>query len=151
MVEVIFVRSETLIGKIIRLFTGSYWNHCCIRDGDMVIECQMIKGVVLTPYKDIQGEKASRLVDVDPESVIQAARSQLGKGYDYWQVIGLGILQAWDDDERWSCADHVRWSFLVGAELELTSNSIWGLTPGAVFDSPYMTDPSVWPLTKRDG
>ena len=33
---------------------------------------------------------------------IAAARSQVGKPYDLWGVLGLGFKREWQDDESWA-------------------------------------------------
>lgn len=115
-VRVLFSRRRLPGSLAIRLVTWSQWSHVEIIDGDQVIGANMVGGVSLTPLRE-RLEVSSRvaLVDfpcADPAAVIAAARSQLGKGYDYLGLLGILARQRnWQSTEDWFCSELVAWAF----------------------------------------
>lgn len=81
-----FHRTNSPIGKAIRLQTGGSVNHVSIQQGNIVTEAQMFKGVT-------GGHNEKTIVESfifekgDAQTVRDFAKAQMGKGYDW-----LGIL-----------------------------------------------------------
>ena len=76
----------------------------------------MVGGVSLTPLrKRLEVSSMVAVVDfpcADPAAVIAAARSQLGKGYDYFGLLGILARQRnWQSTEDWFCSELVAWAF----------------------------------------
>jgi len=125
----------------IRACTWSNWSHVAIIDGEDVIEAVALRGVVCSKLSDRQRKDPHwRIVELtcaNPIEVIEAARSQLGKPYDYTAVIGLGLHRVWKDADSWFCSELVAWSFdKVGAPLfraetlhRVTPQHLWMLNP----------------------
>lgn len=125
----------------IRACTWSHWSHVALIDGEDVIESVALHGVVRSKLADRQ-RKDSRwqiasLPCADPEAVLAAARSQIGKPYDYTAVIGLGLHRVWKDADSWFCSELVAWAFaaarlpLFRAEAlqRVTPQHLWMLPP----------------------
>lgn len=111
-VTVIFGKSRHPAGYLIRAFTWSRWTHCALVVGDEVYEAMHPAGVVVTPLEQFksrygQGRWAVAQVPcVDPAECIKRAKEQLGKPYDLFGVIGLGLRQRrWDSGQRWWCSE----------------------------------------------
>lgn len=115
-VRVLFSRRRLPGSLAIRLVTWSQWSHVEIIDGDQVIGANMVGGVSLTPLrKRLEVSSLVAVVDfpcADPAAVIAAARSQLGKGYDYFGLLGILARQRnWQSTEDWFCSELVAWAF----------------------------------------
>jgi uncharacterized protein YycO len=71
----------------------------------------------------------------DEPAAIAAARSQVGKPYDLWGVLGLGIKRQWQDDGAWWCSELIPWAakqagtdlFRPEALRRITPEHLWML------------------------
>lgn len=125
----------------IRAGCWSKWSHVGIIDGEDVIEAVALKGVVRTKLADRQANDPRwQIVELpcsDPQAVIAAASSQIGKPYDYTAVLGLGLHRVWKDADSWFCSELVAWAFdyaslpLFRAETlhRVTPQHLWMLPP----------------------
>lgn len=125
----------------IRACTWSEWSHVAIVDGDSVIESIALHGVVESGLHDRQHQDPRwKMVEIPcahPGAVIAAARSQLGKPYDYTAIVGLGLHRVWKDADSWFCSELVAWAFaqaglpLFRAEAlqRVTPQHLWMLPP----------------------
>lgn len=126
---------------VIRAGSWSTWSHVAIVSGESVIEAVAIDGVSQRPLVDRQKQDPRwQLVDFacpDPEGVIAAARSQIGKPYDYTGVLGLGLHRNWQQSGAWFCSELVAWAFQQGgcalfrsgATRRITPQDLWMLSP----------------------
>lgn len=120
-VQLVFSRSHTIGSVLIRAVTWSGWSHNAIilPDGNSTIEAQWPKGVVYGNLGAL-GERASKLQIVsidqvpDPTAVYRFAEKQVGKRYDTWGVLGLGLRREWDDPESWWCSELVEAALTAG-------------------------------------
>ena len=115
-VRVLFTRRRLPVSLLIRLVTWSEWSHVEILDGEELIGADMINGVCLTPLAhrlEISSHAAIMNIPcADPAAVIAAARSQIGKGYDYPGLLGLVTHQRdWQSDQDWFCSELTAWAF----------------------------------------
>lgn len=161
-VKVMFSRKRLPVSLLIRLVTWSSFSHCEILDGNELIGADMIHGVMVTPLD--QRLRASSYVSVvdfpceDPDAVIKAARSQLGKGYDFLGLLGLITHQRrWQSTENWFCSELVAWSFSAAGQpvfrddmvARITPQNLWILAhPEVSSDNPITL---LEPLTERPG
>lgn len=115
-VKVLFSRRALPGSTAIRVVTWSEWSHVEILDGDELIGANMFSGVSITPLRErLALSSKVALVEfecLDPAAVIGAARSQLGKGYDYFGLLGILARQRnWQSTENWFCSELVAWAF----------------------------------------
>ena len=130
-VQVVFSRNHTPGSVLLRGFLWSPWSHCAVVDGGMVIEAAAFHGVRERPLRDFMGDatKAAMLeLPGDQEAVIAAARSQIGKPYDWQGVAGIGFRRRWQDDDAWFCSELVAWAFEAGGR-PLFRSQPWRVTP----------------------
>ena len=88
----------------------------------------------------------------DPQAVIAAAASQIGKPYDYTAILGLGLRRDWQEEDAWFCSELVAWAFqhagdpLFRADClrRVTPQHLWMLAP-----APPPPDPAF--LTSTEG
>ena len=79
----------------------------------------------------------------DPEAVIRAARSQVGKPYDLTALFGLLMHRDWQEDDSWFCSELVAWAFAQGgaplfradAMHRVTPHHLWMISPEATLNS----------------
>jgi uncharacterized protein YycO len=126
---------------MIRVGSWSRWSHVAIVSGQSVIEAVAIDGVSQRPIADRQRQDLRwQLVDFacpNPDGVIEAARSQIGKPYDYTGVLGVGLHRDWQQDDAWFCSELVAWAFQEagcalfrpGATRRITPQDLWMLSP----------------------
>lgn len=132
----VYARSHTLGGLLIRNadLTSRRWSHCGICTlNDTVIESVAFKGVIETPWEDFakrySGVSQRTFKEVqckDPELGLRWARHQVGKGYDYFALLGLSLRRSsWQQDDRWHCSEFVESAFAVaGARRFLDHPSV---------------------------
>lgn len=140
-ISLLFSASHHPMSSVIRACTWSSWSHVAIIDGDEVIEAMAPNGVRRFPVvQAIDHAKRAAIVELpcmDPQAVIAAAASQLGKPYDYTAIVGLGLHRDWQEDDAWFCSELVAWSFaqagesLFRAEVlrRITPQHLWMLAP----------------------
>ena len=130
-VQVVFTRSHAIGSLLLRTALWSPWSHCAIVDGEEVIEAAAFGGVRVRPLADMLAD-ATKMAFVtlpgDTQAVIAAARSQIGKPYDWAGVLGFGFRRRWQDDDAWFCSELVAWAFAeAGTPLFRTEH--WRITP----------------------
>lgn len=124
----------------IRACSWSQWSHVAIVDGDDVVEAVALSGVVVTPLAERQAADPTwQLVDMpcsNAAAVIAAARSQLGKPYDYGGVIGVGLHRDWQDTGKWFCSELVAWAFEQAGCPLFRADAVHRVTPGHIWELP---------------
>ena len=125
---------------IIRSATWSRWSHVAIVSGFHVIEA-VTSGVRRRPtMAAIHAARDASFVDLpcaDPQSIVDAAESQIGKPYDWTALLGIGLHRNWQDDDAWFCSELVAWSFAAAGQplfrkevmRRVTPEHLWMLAP----------------------
>jgi len=128
---------------LIRAGSWSRWSHVAVVDGDHIIEAIAIHGVVRTPLTTRQKQDPSWVISslpcMNPQAVVDAALSQVGKPYDYTGVLGVGLHRDWQQSDSWFCSELVAWAFTQGgsalfrqnASRRVTPQDLWMLQPTA--------------------
>ena len=108
---------------------------CAIIDGDEVIEAAAFHGVRARPLEDMLN-KASKFAILtlpgDEAAVVAAARSQIGKPYDWQGVAGIGFRRRWQDEDAWFCSELVAWAF-AEAGTPMFREHAWRITPRDIY------------------
>lgn len=134
-VQVLFTRSHALGSVLLRTALWSPWSHCAIVDGEEVIEAAAFGGVRVRPLADMLADATKMAILTlpgDPQAVIAAARSQIGKPYDWAGVLGFGFRRRWQDDDAWFCSELVAWAF-AEAGAPLFREHAWRITPRDIY------------------
>lgn len=132
-VSVLFTRSRTLGSLVIRSWQHSPFSHVALIDGGEVIEAVLGEGV-RTKYLEHALEDASyheikRIPCPRPRDAVDAARSQIGKLYDWKAPIGIGLRQDFHDADRWDCVELVAWAVEQGGRQLFRGNRLHRLKP----------------------
>ena len=132
MIRILFCRKHTIGSIMLRGFLWSQWSHVAIIDGDHVIEAIFGHGVVRRPLQEVLDEcsyfEIVPFMVRDPELVIAAAGSQVGKPYDWQGVVGIGVRRKWQDMDAWFCSELVAWAFQEAGQ-PLFRVHAWRITP----------------------
>jgi uncharacterized protein YycO len=140
-VTLAFSRDHTISTALIRLQTWSAWSHVGIvipseYGSDWVIEARLKSGVrriTLFQFMRDASEYALKDVEVpDPSAAYKFAYDQIGKPYDIWGVIGLGINREWDEDDKWWCSELTEACIKAGGRIRF-SKDVRRLTPEHVW------------------
>lgn len=141
-IALLFSTTANPMSAVIRAFTFSRWSHVAIIDGDTVIEAAALHGVRRVPVLDaINRAKRGEVVEFpcqDPDRIIAAAASQIGKPYDYTALIGLGLRRDWQESDSWFCSELVAWAFQEAGEPIFRADAMHRVTP----EHLWMLDPS---------
>lgn len=151
-VRVLFTRRRHPGSLAIRTFTWSAWSHVDLLDVSsgqpLLIGAVAPSGVVIEPLA-YRLQKASRAALVEfkvgrAAAVLEAARSQIGKPYDWTGVAGLVTRSRdWQGEEDWFCSELVAWAIAQGGLPLFRKPMVGRITPQHLWmlDNPY-TRPS---------
>lgn len=140
-IQLLFSTTRHPFSGLIRAATWSRWSHVALVAGPHVIEAVALGGVrqVSRGYA-LQRASEHCLVDLpahNAQAIIDAARSQIGKPYDWTAVAGLGLHRDWQEDDAWFCSELVAWAadqageswFRPEALRRITPQHLWMLSP----------------------
>lgn len=134
-IRLIFSNSKYPLSSLIRAVTWSDWSHVAILvDDNLVIESTLAKkGVRVDSVSNFKARaKNWAIFDIDiknPNGVLEAAMSQVGKKYDFTGIVGIGIHRDWQEDDAWFCSELVLWCLLKSGDLKLKPEAIKRGTP----------------------
>jgi cell wall-associated NlpC family hydrolase len=151
-VRVLFTRRRHPGSLAIRTFTWSAWSHVDLLDVSsgqpLLIGAVAPKGVVIEPLSyRLQHASRAALVEFKvgrTAAVLEAARSQIGKPYDWTGVAGLVTRSRdWQGEEDWFCSELVAWAIAQGGLPLFREPMVGRITPQHLWmlDNPY-TRPS---------
>jgi len=140
-VQLMFSTTRHAFSTLIRAATWSRWSHVALVAGPHVIEAVALGGVQqVSKAHAIQRASDFRIVDLpaaNPQAIIAAARSQIGKPYDWTAIAGLGLHRDWQEDDSWFCSELIAWAaaeageswFRCEALRRVTPQHLWMLPP----------------------
>ena len=137
-VRVLFSRRHHPGSVIIRMATWSAWSHVDLLDDrlaqPLLIGATAPKGVVVDLLADRLAH-ASRAALVEfpaenPGAVLNAARNQVGKPYDWFGCAGLALRNRhWQEDDSWFCSELIAWAFGAAGEPLFREDMVARVTP----------------------
>lgn len=138
MIQIFFSDSDKVLSKAIRAVTWSEYSHVGIIDhhrGTVIDSRLTHHGVSEYPAAKLYSEYpriSIRTFHGVPDSAIDLARSQVGKGYDWTALLGGLIHRDWQEEDKWFCSELVAWACLkAGAALinkeasRVTPQDLW--------------------------
>jgi uncharacterized protein YycO len=134
--KILFCKSNTLGGMLIRFFTFSKWSHVAIELGDNVIDSTFSKGVAVSSkesfYKRYDYIETIE-VEVDKELSTTFLINQIGKPYDWSALIALPLRNSWQNPDAWFCSELVAKTLAMGGKYfkakasRITPEDLWKL------------------------
>ncbi len=117
--HLVFMDSNTIGGRLIRMVTWGKWSHVGILSNDFSIYDSKLScgGVVKADLGDRLSQYRKHCVvelPVDDAGVIRAVHSQLGKPYDFSAVFGIPFHRNWQEEDKWFCSELVAWACAQG-------------------------------------
>ena len=104
MIRLRFTYQPTFQNRVIRLFTWYEYTHVELEAlPGMYIGAVPGKGVALHSTQ-VTKEKFM-LLDVDHTIVLKYIQAELGKKYDLWGAIGIGLRHDIGKKDRWFCSE----------------------------------------------
>lgn len=151
-VTVVLSRSHLPASIVIQAYTWCRWSHAGLVDFETqtVVESTFTHGGVkecsLTDFK----ERASNVWFIkvpvkSAKAVLDYARSQIGKPYDFLGIAGIAFHQRrWQDDDKWFCFELVAASLTKGGSPYIKDKRISRVTGPILIKaitkpSPYFT------------
>lgn len=117
-ITVIFTRRRHVGSALLRAWMHSRYSHCALLDPatGTVIEA-VATGVRERPLADMVRDashyEAISIPCRDPVQVLAAARSQIGKPYDWKGVMAFWFRRNWRDDRAFFCSELIAWALEV--------------------------------------
>ena len=134
MITIFFVSNEDVGSSLIKWTTNSKFSHCGFVDKatNTVIDSRFNKkGVTEYSISElIMTYKHITFVEIEAISYtsIILARTQLGKGYDWSALLGIGFKRDWQQDDKWFCSELVGWAINKSGYNFITT-PMWRVTP----------------------
>lgn len=132
MIRVLFCRSKRLRSWIVRAVTWSAWSHVALVDGDEAIEAvwPAVRVVPLTQVLEhYSAHVFAALPCDDPAAALRAARTQLGRPYDWKALVGFLLRRNWEDERAWFCSEFVAWAIARGGSPLFRTSVLRRVTP----------------------
>lgn len=140
--DLIFVRSNHIGSKLIRWWTSSIFDHVEISLGNgKTIGARPRGGVQINDVKLIEAvnwcvaKPAIGLMDEQLAEIINFAKSQVNKKYDWLGVIGFVIDRNINDPNRWFCSEFVERCFKHGKYPLIPRKSPSMTSPELIYQS----------------
>lgn len=137
-VRVLFSRRHHPGSLAIRLGTWSAWSHVDLVDDrdavPLLIGAVAPEGVVVEPLAErLAHASRAALVEfsaADPAAVLDAARSQLGKPFDWLGCAGIAMRNRhWQEDDCWFCSELIAWAFGAAGLPVFRADMVGRITP----------------------
>ena len=130
--KVHFLKSHTVTGWLIRVFTFSQWNHVSIEIGGKVYEARGRTGVTQTGAKGYLNKWAKtdtvQIAAPSPVSAVAFLEAQIGKRYDFGGIVALPFRKPWHSRSKWFCSELVA-AALIASGLPKMRVDAYRVTP----------------------
>lgn len=134
MTALVFTTSDAWVDRLIRVVSWSPWSHVgLLTDHQTFLESAPSLGVKESPWI-VRVRQFTRVVAVplpttfNARVVTQRCRSQIGKPYDYW-----GVLGASHAPDKWYCSNLMTWGLglhPLGYGIVVSPGDLYALMTG---------------------
>lgn len=73
----------------------------------------------------------------DPDALLAAARTQLGKPYDVFGALGVGFRRNWQETDRWFCSELIAYAFQESGHPLFRPESLYRISPEDLWTLPF--------------
>lgn len=132
--RIMFTNSTKPLSPVIRWVTWSSFSHMVVMIDDDTIIHSDFHGVRIEPIKDLQDRSKNWMIVEyeceNPQAVIDACKTQLGKPYDFTGLFGI-LLRDVDlqDDSKWWCSELPAFGFETAGIPKFATEFIHRITP----------------------
>jgi len=123
--DIILFRSRSFLGWLIRLFTGSRFNHVALvssLNGELIINEADTDGIVYQVFPDYLDAKYIKIgrprKEFDRNKFVERANFEIGKPYDYLNLLGEQVIKSitgvWRGDgktDKFICSSYVAYVY----------------------------------------
>ncbi len=134
---IIQAATENTIGSaLIRWFTWSSYSHVdfVLPDGRL-LGARLKGGVQIREPGYANFTKTKRFVIDGPDSILDWAKSQVGKPYDWRAIVAFAYHHDWKSRDAWFCSELVAAACLDNG-IRLLNEQVNRVTPGQLIESP---------------
>lgn len=134
-----FSANRTLGSRLIRAATWSDFSHVeFVLPSGRLLGAAADGGVLIRDPRTDYSRVERYRVDTQAEPIVEAAREQLCKPYDWAGVIGWGLRRDWQEDDAWFCSELVAWAFHAAGHPLLRAERLHRITPRDLLLSPLL-------------
>ena len=109
--ELIFCKSNKIMGSLIGLYTYGQWAHVAIKHSGTIVEASAMHGVRVTDIENLKKGNA-KVVGIKLEApcgddeLTAIISAEVGKGYDWGFIFNAFFrTKKWDDPKKWACSE----------------------------------------------
>lgn len=117
-VSLLFAKSPTLAGRLIRFFLFSEHNHVGVSINGAVYDASGQRGVSCEPESAFRRRwdvKATHPVCVpDVPSAVTFLESKIGRPYDWRALVSMPLRGSWHEPEAWFCSELCAAALIAG-------------------------------------
>lgn len=137
MITLQFSTTKGIGSHVIRWATWSPYSHVdLVLDDGRLLGATSRHGVAI---RDPEPTSACARFRVSArEDVIVAARSQIGRPYDWPGIFGWGFRRNWQEQDSWFCSELIAWAFQQAGQPLLRFDKAWRVTPRDILLSPLL-------------
>ena len=127
--RVIFCRSNTIGGFLLRLFTMSKWNHVALEYNGRVIDANTGVGVTECGIVEFNGRYSKtetvKITSVNDNLSWKFAMNQVGKPYDWKAIFAFPFRKNWESENKYFCSELVASALIHGGKsIRIKSNRV---------------------------
>ena len=137
MITLQFSTTKGIGSQVIRWATWSPFSHV-----DLVLEDGRLLGATARHGVIIRDPEpttdCARFQVNAPPAILAAARSQIGRPYDWPGIFGWGLRRNWQEDDSWFCSELIAWAFQEAGFPLLRAEHAYRITPRDLLISPLL-------------
>lgn len=142
MIQCRLITENTIESAVIRFWTQSQWSHVDLIIPEYGYLGARPDGVEIRPWDYCKPTKSTiGTIDCSEDAttkIISAALTQLGKPYDWLDILGIVLRQDWEERNAWICSRLFFWVCLQGGIQLQNISELNRITPELIYDSPIL-------------
>jgi uncharacterized protein YycO len=142
--DILFVHTHLIPSAVVRWWTNSMFDHVelCLGDGTS-IGSRPSGGVQIRDLSLVNNEKHNwsllrykgKLSKKQQNEIINFAKKQIGKKYDWWGVFGLALTKDISKNSEWFCSELINTTFAKNGAILVPRKSSSRTVPELLYQS----------------
>lgn len=141
--DIVFVKNDTFISKLIKRFTNSDYSHCGIIISPMHIyetNYNINSSIQHFSYNKNMCDIYRVNFEFDEEKFKEFISNNIGNKYDFMEILKIIFrINKADNDNEYICSTLVRDAFKYASGIDLVDENIKVCTPEDIAKSKYLT------------